>query len=233
MEDLKILNKSVFIKRIKSLVVTDLHLGYEESLNEEGVFLPKQQYQKMREELKEIFNKTGKLKEIIILGDFKHKFNSITNSEWKVVFDFIDFLHENCEKIVITRGNHDVIIDPLKRKEFIEIKEVYIKEEYAFLHGDKEYPEIYNKNIKKIFIGHLHPSVKLEKNAKIEKYKCFLFGKLKDKELIILPSFFPLVEGADLEDHNLAMRVNLKEFRVYIPVDVDEVLDFGKLKNLD
>ena len=69
---------------------------------------------------------------------------------------------------------------------------------------------------------------------KEEKYKCFLVGKWKNKEIIILPSFFPLIEGSDvsIENTNLdeKFNFNLKNFEVYIPVpDSFEVLDFGKL----
>ena len=50
---------------------------------------------------------------------------------------------------------------------------------------------------------------------------------------MILPSFFPLVEGADvnIKDTNLAPELKLKldGFEVYVPVSEEEVLDFGKL----
>ena len=83
-------------------------------------------------------------------------------------------------------------------------------------------------------MGHLHPSASLEKDAKTEKYKCFLVGEFKGKEIIILPSFFPLIEGSDvaIEETNLAFDLELDNFKVYIPVNVNEVLEFGKLKSL-
>jgi len=108
-----------------------------------------------------------------------------------------------------------------------------VKNELAFLHGDKRFPEILNKNIKMLVLGHKHSAVTLEKESKKERYKCFLVGKWKDKDVLILPSFFPLVEGSDVQitDTNLALDVDLKKFGVYIPVPGEtRVLEFKRLK---
>ena len=84
-------------------------------------------------------------------------------------------------------------------------------------------------------MGHMHPAISIRKHAKEEKYKCFLVGKWKGKAIVILPSFFPLVEGSDvsMEDANLAREFNFKlsGFDVYVPAGI-EVLDFGKLKDV-
>mgnify|MGYP001574584138 CR=1 FL=1 len=78
----------------------------------------------------------------------------------------------------------------------------------------------------------MHPAISIAKNVKKEIYKCFLVGKYKDKEIVILPSFFPLIEGADvnIEDTNLAFKLNLRGFEVYVVGD--KVYDFGKLSKV-
>ena len=48
-----------------------------------------------------------------------------------------------------------------------------------------------------------------------------------------MPSFFPLVEGADVsvEDTNLGFKLDLREFEVFVPIP-KEVLKLGKVKNI-
>lgn len=245
---MRFIDKSVYLEEEKILVISDLHLGYEQGLQEQGVFIPRQQYKQIIEDLNRIFleifvnEKSGddngsvnspKLKEIIILGDLKHEFSHTSSQEWREVLDLLEYLLGKAEKITIIRGNHDNFLsNVVKNKENIKLVDYYILEENAFMHGDKIFSEVLDKKIKKIFLGHMHPAISIAKGVKEEKYKCFLTGKYKDKEIIILPSFFPLVEGSEvsIEDTNLALKLNLSSFEVYIPAGI-EVLDFGKLKN--
>lgn len=265
MTNYRFIGKSAIVDG-KILVIADLHLGYEENLRQKGVFLPKQQYKETIKELEKIFkeidkkksvnkktidnNKGGlinkgsinnkeKVKEIIILGDLKHEFAGILQQEWREVLDLFDYLKRKMGKggkIIIIKGNHDNYLANIAEKKGVEIKDFYIINNIAFIHGNKIFPEILDLKIKQIFLGHLHPAVSIRKNVKEEKYKCFLVGKFKDKEIIILPSFFPLVEGQDvnrseIEDTNLAFKPNLSGFEVFIPAE-DKVYDFGKLKDV-
>ncbi|MEK6820183.1 MAG: metallophosphoesterase [Nanoarchaeota archaeon] len=228
----KFIDKSVFFPQEKILVVADLHLGYEQALNEAGVFLPKHQFKEIMENMKKIIEKTGKLKEIIILGDLKHEFGTISSQEWREVLEFLDFLQEKTEKIVLIKGNHDTILEPIAKRKNLEVKDFYIKKDVAFLHGHKSFLEVLDKKVKLLVMGHKHPAITIRENVKAETYKCFLVGKFKDKEIIILPSFFPLVEGSDvfIEDTNLAFKFKFSGFKVYVVGD--KVYGFGKLKKV-
>ena len=74
------------------------------------------------------------------------------------------------------------------------------------------------------------------RKIKSEKFKCFLVGKYKRKQVIILPSFLPNVEGTAV---NLYLnngrcfipKKTLEKFNVYI-IGKERILDFGVLKNL-
>jgi len=249
----KFIDKSVYLEEEKILVIADLHLGYEQGLQEQGVLIPKTQYKKTIEDLKKIFEEISKIdigkekthnqaardlvinkkiKEIIILGDLKHEFSQASSQEWREVLDLLEFFQEKCEKIIIIRGNHDNYLINIAKNKGSELKDFYILGDKAFIHGNKIFPEILDKKIKRIFLGHMHPAISIAKNVKKEIYKCFLVGKYKGKEIIILPSFFPLVEGQDLqiEDTNLAIRLNLSGFEVYVVGD--KVYDFGKLRDV-
>ena len=124
------------------------------------------------------------------------------------------------------------------------MKNFYVEDGIAFLHGHKSFPEIYDKNIDLIVMGHLHPSVVLEENPGIKKenYKCFLTGKYKKKEIIILPSFLSIIEGSrikdyadekfykDKKDFSIIPKKNLMGFRVHV-VGQEENYSFGKVKD--
>ena len=140
-------------------------------------------------------------------------------------------------KLILIKGNHDTILGPIAREKGLKLKEFYVKKDICFIHGNREIKICKNRKIKTLIMGHKHPAITIKKEAKKEKYKCFLVGKWKRKEIVILPSFFPLVEGSDvfsdaLEDTRLVFNFKLKEFEVYIPISVDEVLKFGKVKDV-
>ena len=90
-------------------------------------------------------------------------------------------------------------------------------------------------------MGHIHPSVILsdKQNIKREKYKCFLIGKFKSKEVIILPSFLNIAEGMTINEYDsgyedffsIIPKKSLMNFKVYI-IGEDEVYGFGKIKDL-
>ncbi|MEM4230545.1 MAG: metallophosphoesterase [Candidatus Pacearchaeota archaeon] len=236
MKDYKFINKAVWSKKEKILIIADLHIGFEESLVNKGMLLPLRQYEEIKKSMKEIFNKIkGNIKKIIILGDLKHEFGEISSQEWREVLDFLDFLSKICKRIVLIKGNHDTTLKPIAEKKGLEIKDFYISGENCFLHGDKIFKECFDKKIKRIFLGHKHPAITICEGVKKETYKCFLVGKWIGKEIVVLPSFFPLTEGVDaqIEESGLALPLKFSGFEVYVPVSVDKkVLKLGKVKDV-
>lgn len=232
-EKFEFIGKSLYFKR-GILVFGDLHIGYEESLNEQGVFLPRVQFKETMKDLKKIFEKIGKVEKIIILGDLKHEFGNISSQEWKDVRAVLDFLKRKCGRIVLVKGNHDTILGPIAEREELEIADYYVDGGVCFLHGHRLFPACLDKEIEMLVLGHRHPAVLLSDKYKKEKYKCFLVGRWKRKGVVILPSFFPFVEGSDIvnlgENYLFIPEKNLKNFGVFVVGD--EVYEFGKLKRL-
>jgi len=223
------------------LVLSDFHTGYEEYLF--GKYVPiRAQYDETIKNLDEIFDllsKEGvKIKEIVILGDLKHEFGEISDSEWRESLELLDYLLEKSEKIVLIRGNHDNILGAIAKKREIEVVNYYKYKEICFLHGDKMHDEC--KDSKILVIGHLHPAVTLYDSYKKEKFKCFLYGKWSLNEVIIVPSFVPMVFGYDLKDLNnleegfsFIKNKELKNFEVIIyNKKEDKEYNFGKLGKL-
>ncbi len=236
------IGKTVFFPEFGILAIGDLHVGYEHMLRESGVLVPETQVNDvigdLRKILEEIKNRNLKLKKIIFLGDIKHYFNY----EWKEKFNFnkiLDFLREHVKdsNIILIKGNHDKFDFSGKK-----MKNYYINNGIAFLHGHLSFPQIFEDKIKMIVIGHLHPSINLsdKANVKREKYKCFLTGKFKGKEIIIVPSFFGMIEGSAVNDDryypeegfSIIESKLLESFEAHVIDDNGKIYNFGKVKKL-
>jgi uncharacterized protein len=231
------IGKSLLIEENKKkiAVIGDLHLGYDEALRASGAFIPTKMFEEMIEELNRIFEKIGKVDEVILLGDIKHDFGRISRQEWSEVTKLLDYLKEWCKKITIIKGNHDVLIEPIAEKGEVRVKEIYAVGRFCFVHGDQDFKEIWQDKIEYVIMGHGHPAVKLKEGAKVEKYKCFLEGKYNGKNIIILPSFSEYSIGSDPRDSDVIMAWDFpfERFNVRVVGENLEVLDFGKLGKLE
>ena len=236
----KLMNKAVFFPETKTLAIGDLHLGYESMLRKQGIVFPFNQLEQSKKDVQNIIKilekNKHKVKKIILLGDIKHQFGFDIGEKFEVR-DFLNFLERYVDQknIILLKGNHEKFaLDKRRYRNF------YIQSDTAFIHGDKSFPKILDKKIKTIVMGHLHPAVFLKdkKGIKKEKFKCFLTGKWKNKKVIILPSFFPLVEGSGLnegfqnrENFSIIPKRSLQKFNVHI-LGKDKIYGFGELKDL-
>lgn len=225
---IKIIHTALWLSPEKILIINDLHLGYEEALHHKGILVPKFQLQEIIQEMNKIFQKV-KPAILIINGDLKHEFGRILKQEWNEVFAFLDFVQQQVSEIIIIQGNHDPIIGPIAEKKNIAVVKEYLVGDTIIVHGDK----LIKTKAKRIIIGHEHPAITLREGSKREKYKCFLKGKWKRKELIAVPSFNPLLEGTDILKEELLspFLTNIRNFNVYI-VGKGDVFEFGKVKEL-
>lgn len=219
---------ALWLKKEKILILNDLHLGYEESLHRRGVLVPKFQLQEIFARLEKILENVTPVI-VIINGDLKHEFGTVLQQERKDVLSFLDFLLKRKFEVVIIRGNHDPTLKYIAEKKAVRIVTEYIVGESIMVHGDA----LIQTKAKRIIIGHEHPAITLREGSKWEKYKCFLKGRWKGKELIAVPSFNPLLEGTDILKEELLspFLTNIRNFNVYI-VGKGEVFNFGKVKQL-
>jgi putative SbcD/Mre11-related phosphoesterase len=225
---IEVIGLGLWLKNQKVLILSDLHLGYEQNLHQKGILLPKFQLEEILNSLQQIFQKV-KPQTIVINGDFKHEFASVSKQEWNDALKVIDYLQKQTKKIILIRGNHDTIIEPIALRKNIRIMQEYKLEDISILHGDK----IIDTDAKTIIIGHEHPAVSLTDKSKTEKYKCFLKGKWNKQNLIVMPSFNPLLEGTNvLKQTTLSPYLKeIENFEVYV-VGEDEVFNLGKIKKL-
>jgi len=226
-----IIGKALWLKKEKAVVIADLHIGYEEALNKQGILVPRIQFKETMNELKELLEK-AKPKIIIINGDLKHEFGEISRQEWNETGEILDLLLKQ-GKVILIKGNHDTILAPIARKKRLKAVDYFILDDICFLHGDKVIENAKIKKCKTLIIGHEHPSISLHEGAKTEKYKCFLLGEWQGKEIVVMPSFLPIIEGSDIMQGELLSPYlkNIQNFEVFIVGD--KTYRFGKLKNIE
>jgi len=227
---IKIIDLALCLTKSKTLIITDSHIGFEEALNKQGFLIPRFQFKDLIQRLEKILKKI-KPNTIIINGDIKHEYGTISEQEWRYTLRLIDFLSKNCEKLFLIKGNHDKNLGPIAKKRNIQIADQIIINNILITHGHKliKIP----KNIKTIIIGHEHPAIGLREQTRTETFKCFLKGKYKSKTLIVQPSFNLVTEGTDITKEEILspfLKQDLRNFECFIIAD--KIYKFGKLKNL-
>ncbi len=125
LKDIEIFDLALYVKG--HLILTDFHIGYEEALNKQGVLVPRFQFQEIIRRLEKILKKLkGKnIEKIVINGDLKHEFGTISDQEWRLTLRLLDFLGKYCKEIILIKGNHDTILGPIAKKRNVKILENY------------------------------------------------------------------------------------------------------------
>ena len=215
-----------------TLIIADVHMGFEEALNKKGVLVPVLQYKDTVARLLPILRKS-KPERIVINGDLKHEFGMIMDSEWRNTIKLLDFMLEHCDEVVLLRGNHDTMLGPIARKKNIKVLDYLVVDGSYLCHGHEIPCDDDFKQAKRIIIGHEHPAVMLRHGSRSEIFKCFLKGKYKKKELIVMPSFNVMLEGSDILKGNILtpfLRKNIDDFEVFLVGE--HPYDFGKVADL-
>ena len=230
-ENIKLIDLGILVGR--TLIICDLHIGVEEAMAKQGMLLPKFHFRDLIKRMEEIFllSDVKRFERIIINGDLKHEFGSISDEEWRNSLKFIDFMSKHADEVILIKGNHDKILGPIAGKRNLSVVDEYRMGDILILHGDKLPSRM--KGIKTIIIGHEHPAITIKEGAKSEKFKCYLIGKYKGKELIVHPSMKLISEGVDVSEGNLLspfLKGDISDFRVIVVGD--RLYDFGMLKNL-
>jgi putative SbcD/Mre11-related phosphoesterase len=231
LDGMEIIDTALYLKRHETLVISDLHIGIEEALNKQGILVPRTHFKDMIRRLEKITSKVAP-KKIVINGDIKHEFGEISDQEWRETLKIIDFCSEFGE-VVLVKGNHDKVLGPIAKKRKVTTRQEYIMKDIMMVHGDRliEAP----KTVRTIITGHEHPAISLKDQARSEIYKCFLKGRYKGKNLIVMPSFNSITYGSDLTGEKTFSPYighDKKNFEVFV-AEENKTLYFGKLKDLN
>lgn len=244
LDNIELIKLALYLKKQKTLVLSDIHIGYEEALNKQGVLVPRIYFKHLYEKTKNLIKELD-FNTLVINGDLKHEFGTISKTEWRHTVRFLDLFKD--KKVFLIKGNHDTILGPIAEQKNLELVDYYIADDVIILHGDEELDiskinkahrsklKIHNSKIKTIIIGHEHPAISIKSENRAETFKCFLIGKTRDKKynLIAMPSYNEITEGTNVLSEQLLspyLRQNLDSFRAV--VYGNELLDFGRIKDM-
>ncbi len=188
--------RAIFLEDISTLLVADLHIGYERELESRGVIVPSQT-EAMKRRLLSLVERYG-AERIIILGDLKHEILGFPR-------ELRGFLEDFEIEIMLVKGNHDGGIE-----EMVDIPvhppPGFTLGRYGFFHGHS-WPSQEVMSSEVVFMGHVHPEVSLPgSTGKPHRMPCLLRAELsnegrkiypREPKIYILPAFNPLV-GASL-----------------------------------
>ncbi len=141
----------------KSLVIADIHLGWEATLSDEGVHIPSQTT-KLLKRLEHIIS-LEKPDCLIVLGDVKHTIEKIELEEWRDIPVFFEKLRKKVPCIKVVPGNHDGNIEVLLPEgiDLVSQKGIIIGSVGLF-HGHT-WPDIKMLGCETLVIGHIHPTI--------------------------------------------------------------------------
>lgn len=223
---------ALYLVKEETVIFSDFHIGYEEAVTKGGTLIPRYQFPDTMARVKKILDGI-KVKKIIVTGDLKHEFGTISQTEWKQTLQLLDLFLQYTKDVILIKGNHDPILGPIARKKALQIVPYVLVGEKMICHGDAI---IDNANVAKsthIIIGHEHPAITLHEKTKRETFKCFLKGTFLGKTLIVLPAFNLVTIGTNVLRGDLLspyLQQDLGNFEVFIVEDT--VYSFGKLKQL-
>jgi putative SbcD/Mre11-related phosphoesterase len=180
----------------RHLVVTDLHIGFENTLLSNDIHVePKELAQETLDSLLSIIE-SEKPHSLILLGDVKSSIDFISKTEWQAVPLFFE-IGKKIETTLIP-GNHDSNIQKLLPDEItLASSSGLVIEDTLLTHGHTM-PSENLSHINKIIMGHVHPVFFQEGSVldgqrvwvSIKAQKNQLFPSSKgDLEIIILPAF--------------------------------------------
>lgn len=205
-------------KPVPALAVADLHLGFEEELRSKGVKVPLHS-PKIVDELASLAEEKN-VQKIIVVGDLKHNVRGVSRLEYDILPRLLKPLKKIVEEILIIPGNHDGKIGNI----IAGVATVHppsglvIEEEKAgFTHGHVK-PRMDLLSMDSIFMGHLHPVLKIGSGAvaarlgvwlKLKSERRRVVSALYKKEvkalpgqitLFIMPSFNRILQGRSVTE---------------------------------
>jgi len=143
-------DRAVFLEDIATLVIADLHIGYEEELAERGIIVPPQ-WGNLRGRMETLVEKYG-AKKLVILGDLKHEILRTPRY-------LREFLRDMDVEIHLAKGNHDGGIEDMVDFQ-VHPPSGFRIGRYGFFHGHSHpSPQVMGSDV--VFMGHLHPEVSL------------------------------------------------------------------------
>jgi len=213
----------------ESMVIADLHIGYEAALESEGIHIPRMQTAAMRESLIGLIDRYEP-ETIVVLGDLKHEFSRNLDQEWEEVHDLLSMMLEWAQ-VILVRGNHDNYLANISSRMNIPLVDSMILNGITLAHGHQPCSST------PLLMAHEHPSIRLfDTVGAFIKLPCFLYDQ--ERRIVVMPAFSPLATGTDMtvagSDDFLSPILRgsrMETLGVYACSEIG-LLDLGELSNL-
>src|SRR3989344_3848437 len=167
-------------------------------MNKQGLLVPRFQFEEIIKRLESIFLrlKNKSIEKIIVNGDLKHEFGTISEQEWRLTLRLLDFLGKHCKEVILIKGNHDTILGPIAEKRNVRVLGHYLIESQVpisekTIKKERQSKKSIKNTIKKASLlkkaskkASLNKkSLKLLKNKKIENYNILIIhgDRIPDK----------------------------------------------------
>ena len=201
-----------------TVVLGDLHLGYERALEQDGMYIPRTNSDSIRDALNDILFRYEP-ERVVLLGDIKHDFRHSGYEEKNEVRGIMRLLSEATEVVAI-KGNHDNFLQNI-------INDLgMLAADYVDLAGFRLEHGHVDSGVRPVIIGHEHPSVRIPGSVGGGlKLQCFVHARRDG--VIVLPPFSPFSSGNDLVlDEKCVMAPALKSSD-FANADMYGVTDIG------
>jgi len=212
----------------RSLIVSDLHIGFESKFATNEIFLGK--YTTIDETITSIEQiiDSSKVDSLILLGDIKSSIKSISKSEWQEIPKFFEKMKEKVETIMIP-GNHDANIQRLIPEGVSLVSSTGLVLENSLLTHGHVMPSENFSHVDKIIMGHVHPvffqedsvlnGLRVWISIKTEKQQVFpsTSGEL---EIIIVPSFNKYFYATQKKQYKKSISPILERIKEYTSAKV-------------
>lgn len=141
----------------RTIVIADLHIGWEVALSREGIHVPAQT-SKLLKRLVDLAS-AYKVDRLLVLGDVKHTVATAETVEWRDVPEFFAALTRQVKEILVVRGNHDGNLEPLLPETVKVLPSTgVVLGGVGFFHGHR-WPSPTLLTCKTLVMGHVHPVV--------------------------------------------------------------------------
>jgi putative SbcD/Mre11-related phosphoesterase len=152
----------------KILIVSDIHIGYEKSLEKKGIKIPSLT-PRLSERLEHISTKQQPDR-ILLTGDIKHSIGKILPHEWQDIPEFFEKLLTLGPTVEVVPGNHDGSLKNLLPREVkLHSSRGVIMGEHmkALITHGHTWPAPIGFSVNLIIMGHNHFSVEFRESSGI------------------------------------------------------------------
>ena len=189
----------VLEEETKHLVITDLHIGFENLLSRKKIFLGSNSSVKQITDNVSNLIRRENINSLILLGDIKSSITQISKNEWNDVPYFFNEI-KKVSDIILVPGNHDASIDKLIPNEIsMTNSKGLVIDDVLLTHGHTMPSENF-ASINKIIMGHIHP-VFFQEDSLVNGERVWISLKAKKElifpsargeiEITVIPSFNP------------------------------------------